>query len=154
MSLTSICFAIFIFIGVVVAGFGVRAILQARESSRWPSVPGIIQSSSVERSSGTKGGTTYKPKIKYTYSVAGTEYTGNLIAFGLANVSAGGKFAEEYIQKYPKGKNVQVFYSPTDCKTSVLEHGLTKRSFVLFAFGIMFAAMGLCFAAMTWLLSP
>ena len=151
MPLISLFFAVFILAGGIVAGFGVRNILNAHESGIWPHTDGTIVYSEVERRSGSKGGSSYSPGIKFQYSIQGQKYEGDIVAFGMKSVSAGRGFAERFVKKYPKGKDVKVFYNPSEVSKSVLEPGLSKRSFILFAFGISFMLVGICFATVYWL---
>jgi len=74
-----------------------------------------------------------------------------MVAFGMKSVSAGRGFAERFVKKYPKGKDIKVFYDPSVMSTSVLEPGLSKRSFILFTFGMSFMIFGICFATVAWL---
>jgi hypothetical protein len=151
MPLISLFFAVFILAGGIVAGFGVRNILNAHESRIWPHTDGTIVYSEVERSTGSKGDSSYSPGIKFQYSIQGQKYEGDIVAFGMKSVSAGRGFAERFVKKYPKGKDVKVFYNPSEVSKSVLEPGLSKRSFILFAFGISFMLIGICFATVAWL---
>lgn len=76
---------------------------------------------------------------------------GNTVVFGMKNISAGHHFAEQVVTKYPEGKTLQVFYNPADYTKSVLEPGLSKKSFVLFAIGMTFVLIASCFATVAWL---
>lgn len=154
MHLLSLFFAIFILAGVTMAGFGIHNIVQAHESRNWLSTDGSITFSDIERRSGSKGGSSYAPSVRYQYTIQGKQYEGSMVAIGLKHVSAGRSFAERIIKKYPQGKSLQVFYNPADPSESVLEPGLSKRSFILFSAGITFALIGSCFALVTWLFSP
>lgn len=146
--------AIFFLTGATIAGFGVRTVLQARESAAWPSAQGIIRTSTVTSQRGSKGGTTYKPEVTYTYTVDGAEYTGNLIAYGLKGSSASRSFAQHYDSKYPEGSAIPVAYDPARPQTSVLEPGVSKRAFIMVAFGAIFAVNALMFGLIYWLFTP
>ena len=102
MPLISLFFAVFILAGGIVAGFGVRNILNAHESRIWPHTDGTIVYSEVERSTGSEGGSSYSPGIKFQYSIQGQKYEGDIVAFGMKSVSAGRGFAERFVKKYPK----------------------------------------------------
>ena len=151
MPIIALFFAIFILAGGIIAGFGVRNIVHAYESRNWPHTNGPVVYSEVERHSGRKRGSSYSPSIKYQYSIQEQQYEGDMIAFGMKNVSAGQGFAERFVKKYPQGKDIQVFYNPLEISESVLEPGLSKRSFILFAFGMSFMLGGICFATVAWL---
>jgi hypothetical protein len=62
-------------------------------------------------------GTTYKTAmVKYAYSVAGKSYEGNRV-----KVEIGTSLSDA--ERYPKGKQVTVFYNPENAEESVLEQG-------------------------------
>ncbi|MBN8712260.1 MAG: hypothetical protein BGO12_18025 [Verrucomicrobia bacterium 61-8] len=153
MNFATILFAAFFLIGATIAGFGVRTVLQARESATWPSAQGIILSSTVKTQSDSDG-TTYKPEVTYTYTVDGTEYRGDLIAYGMKGSSASYGFAQHYDKKYPEGSTIPVAYDPAKPQTSVLEPGVSKRAFITVAFGAIFAINGLLFGLIWWLFTP
>jgi len=151
MPIISLFLTVFILAGGIVAGFGVRNIVHAYDSRSWPHTNGTVTYSEVERRSGSKRGSSYSPGIKYSYFIQGQQYEGDIVAFGMKSVSAGRGFAERFVKKYPKGKDIKVFYDPSVMSTSVLEPGLSKRSFILFAFGMSFMIFGICFATVAWL---
>ncbi len=155
INLAAILLTVFFLVGATIAGFGMRTVLQARESGSWPSVPGIIRSSTVASQRGSKGGTTYKPEVTYSYTVDGTEYRGDLIAYGLKGSSSSSRsFAQYYDAKYPEGATVPVAYDPAHPQTSVLEPGVSKRAFILVVFGAVFAMNALMFGLISWLFAP
>ncbi len=154
MNFVAIFLAAFFLIGATIAGFGVRTVLQAQESGSWPSAQGIILSSTVASQRGSKGGTTYKPEVTYSYTVDGTEYQGDLIAYGMKGSSSDRSFAQHYDKKYPEGSTVPVAYDPAKPQTSVLEPGVSKRAFITVAFGAIFAINGLLFGLIYWLFTP
>lgn len=153
MNYVAIFLSVFFLIGATIAGFGVRTVFQARESGSWPSVQGIILSSKVTSQSDSDG-TTYKPEVTYSYTVDGAKFTGNLIAYGLKGSSSSRGFAQYYDSKYPEGSAVPVAYDPASPQTSVLEPGVSKRAFILVAFGAIFAINALMFGLISWLFTP
>jgi hypothetical protein len=92
--------------------------------------------------------------IKYSYQLNRTIYTNDLIAFGMQNASAGRSFAEHFTEKYPKGKGTVIYYDPSSPNRSVLEPGLSKRSFIILTFGVLFVLFGSSFALLHWLFQP
>lgn len=154
MNFAAILLAVFFLVGATIAGVGVRTVFQARESATWPAAQGVIRSSTVTSQRGSKGGTTYKPEVTYTYTVDGAEYTGNLIAYGLKGSSASRGFAQYYDNKYPEGAAVPVAYDPAHPQTSVLEPGVSKKAFILVAFGAIFAVNALMLGLISWLFAP
>jgi hypothetical protein len=89
---------------------------EAAATSKWPSVPGVMTELKITESRNSAG-TTYKTAmVKYAYSVAGKSYEGNRI-----KVEIGTSLSDA--ERYPKGKQVTVFYNPENAEESVLEQG-------------------------------
>ena len=153
MSIPTLFILIFVVVGLGIAGFGARSVVHARASSAWPHVSGKITHSEIDRSSNSDG-TSYKPRVHYTYSVNGEPFTGERICFGLANMSAGYRFAQAYTKRYQVGSSVDVYYDPVQPASAVLEPGLSKRAFIPMSFGLAFAFMGAWFGLILWLFQP
>ena len=96
-----------------------RSRAQLETSSRWPSVPGRIQSSEVKRE-GASSKKVYRARVKYTYEVAGTTYKSRAITLG-GQLHKGRQLAEERVARYPEGSTHPVYYDPRSPKTACLE---------------------------------
>ena len=140
----------FFLAGLIVCGFGVRTAWRDRATTDWPQVPGQITASTVFTDSSGEG-TTYKPKISYRYNVHGQAFIGQRISFGTDQISSSGRFAGMYATKYHAGREVRVAYQTDQPSVSVLEPGVTRRSFFRMAFGVGFMFFGLWFRLMMWL---
>jgi hypothetical protein len=116
-------------------------------SSTWPHVSGEI--THAEISSDSDGA--YSPLVRYSYSVSGVSFTGERICFGLERMFAGHKFAQTYTERYRVGSAVAVYYDPNQPSASVLEAGISKRTFIPMAFGIGFVIFGGWSALLLWL---
>ena len=139
---------IFVAVGAAVALAGLRGLERARASVKWPTAPGKVVASSVARraSSGSKGTTvTYHAEILYEYSVNGTTYDGNRVAYGDYG-SSSPAHARRIANRYPKGTAVTVHYMPDSPEESLLEPGLKGQSFMLPGVGLLFFAVGLLMA--------
>ncbi len=134
--------SIFILIGGAVLFFGVKSLVTAKASETWPTVQGKVVSSSVDSKQGDKGGTTYHAEVLYEYTVAGQLQSSNNIAFGSYGSSDPSR-ARGTVNKYPAGSAVTVHYSPTNPGKSVLEAGISGKTFFLPAFGTVFFSVGL-----------
>jgi hypothetical protein len=108
-------------------------------SMSWPSVPGVLKSSSVEAYR-TQGGRQYLAKVAYDYTVDGTAYSGDRLRFG--NYAGAQAAAEADAAKYEAGMPVEVRYDPGQPQTSTLEAGQSGMS----VWGLVLAIIG---AAMT-----
>lgn len=108
-------------------------------SMSWPSVPGIMKSSSVEAYR-AQGGSQYIAKVAYDYTVDGTAYSGDRLRFG--NRAGALAAAEADTAKYQAGMPVEVRYDPAKPQTATLEAGQSGLS----VWGVVLAIIG---AAMT-----
>jgi len=134
----------FIVIGTVTAFFGLRGILRAGQSLDWPASQSVITESSVEHIRRSVNGRimkTYHPEILYTYTVDGTDYIGDRIAYGDYSSSNPSR-AQSIVTRYPEGKNVAVYHVPGNPEESLLEPGIKGESFMLLGFRLVFVVTG------------
>ncbi|QJT08087.1 DUF3592 domain-containing protein [Oceanidesulfovibrio marinus] len=99
----------------------------AEQSAHWPSVPGVVQSSGVEKRKVSRGRskvTAYAAEVTYQYTVAGDTYTGSIIRFCYAPTRSLQTAREEAAQ-YPAGGSVTVAYDPAAPALGVLQPGYT-----------------------------
>jgi hypothetical protein len=131
----------------ILSGRGYRA--QAQASEKWPTAPGTVLSSEVDRSKPLfSKDYQYTPKVRYAYEVQGTRHEGDTIQFGLM-ASAYKYQAEEVIKPYPVGGAVAVHYDPADPKATVLETSAKSGSGRIWAGRIM-AAVPFLLIALLW----
>ena len=104
-------------------------------SQNWPSVEGQIESSRVRRSTSSREGTgatssSYRPEIKYTYSVMGNNYEGHRIGFGVP-VGSFESAAKQVVARYPHGATRTVYYNPRNPAQAVLERKVVNNGTAL-----------------------
>jgi len=133
-------------VGASVAFFGIRGLLRAKASTDWPTTQGTVVASSVERhrTTGSKGrssSTTYHAKILYKFSIEGTTFNGDRVAYGDYGSSSSSN-ARQIVNRYPKGKSVTVYYMPGNPEECLLESGLKAQSWFLPGFGLVFFIAG------------
>lgn len=105
---------------------------EVRAASRWPSTQGEIISSKSSSKTVTTHHATYDEnedkveernfaRITYKYAVGGKQYTGSRVSIGedMGNDDVRGR-----LDRYPKGRTVEVFYNPEKPGKAVLERGL------------------------------
>jgi Protein of unknown function (DUF3592) len=128
--------------GIWLLNDGIADVVEAAQSSGWPTTPGEVTRSTIKSStsSGRHRGTSYTPDIAYTYFVSERTYTGTVTVpgreWGLAS-------SEEVVRLFPQGSKPRVVYSPTDPSKSLLEPGLHTANFgqvMLGLFALTFAA--------------
>jgi hypothetical protein len=78
---------------------------------------GQVLSSNIE-GGGVHGG--WRFKIAYSYKVRNQEFVSNRVHFGY-QAMPDRSYAEKYVEKYPIGKQVMVFYEENNPENSVLE---------------------------------
>lgn len=124
--------------GLVIAGWlGPRTLLEAREVSSWPTVPGEVQSAHVERRSGRRSSSTsWYAVIRYSYEVDEGLHESERWDVTGPRKASGKSAAEETIREYAPGTRVEVFYDPTDPAQAVLEEGGELHGWLLVAFGL------------------
>jgi hypothetical protein len=88
---------------------------------------GQIVASTYHSVSG-RTGTSFIPDIAYTYQVNGVEYRSTKITFEHRDFSSSAH-VESFIQYYPVGRSVPVYYDPTDPQLASLER-FSKGDFV------------------------
>jgi hypothetical protein len=121
-------------IGLGLSSLGFTKIKRAEESKRWPVTSGVITSSQIS------GAIKYYPSITYTYSVDSVFYNSN----GISNINFNTKnrtVVEEFLDKYPVGSEVKVYYNDLKPDNSFLEPGINTGHILLLAFGIMLLAI-------------
>jgi hypothetical protein len=92
---------------------------RACASGAWPTVPGKVEWSRIERT--PRGHTTYfRLVIDYRYEVGGRDYEGDTVQFGPPRVTGQG-LIERLADKYTAGAQVTVHYDPDDPRNAVLE---------------------------------
>jgi hypothetical protein len=93
---------------------------RARLSRTWPTVPGKVQSSEIERRVTGLPAVLWRLALSYGYEVSGIWYQGDAVQFGPKYVSSK-ELIFEHAKKYAAGTAVAVHYDPDDPATSVLE---------------------------------
>ncbi|WP_075583387.1 DUF3592 domain-containing protein [Caballeronia sordidicola] len=113
-------FAVFlIFAGVIACIppiFWGEQILAAHLAATWPTAHGTVVVSKTDRCRGHDG---FRPDVRYTYTVAGTIYTGYRIAFG-PNSCVSDARATDIAARYPIG-SVSIWFDPRDPESAALQ---------------------------------
>jgi hypothetical protein len=131
----------FLIAGANVMFFGLRSMDRAKASTEWPSVRGVVVLSEVDSRGGHRG-TSYFAEVLYDYEVDGAKHCSNRIGYGDYGYSNPNE-ARKTVNRYPKGKEVDVFYMPEKPEESVLEVGIHIRTYFLPTFGAVFFLAGL-----------
>jgi hypothetical protein len=89
---------------------------EAEATAKWPSVPGVITDMRITESRSSDGSTTKTAVLGYAYSVNGKSYQGDRVRVEIGT-------SPSDAERYPKGKQVTVFYNPEKVEDAVLEQG-------------------------------
>jgi Protein of unknown function (DUF3592) len=131
----------FMLVGTLALFFGIRGVLRGHASTAWPAIPGVVQQSSVEYQSSSKGGT-YHARVLYTYVLEGATHSGSRVTYGDYG-SSDPSHAQGIVNRYPAGKAVTVHYMPDDPDESVLEPGTNFGTWIVPLIGFAFATVGI-----------
>lgn len=116
-------------------------LMTSMRAKSWPTTEGIVSSVNVEQSSGRRGQLSFRPVIKYGYTVTGLPYGGQRIDFGDESTSSVDE-AMATVAGYHEGQSVTVHYDSKNPANSVLETGNTGSSWFGLLLGLVMTAMG------------
>jgi hypothetical protein len=157
--------AVVIFLSLFMVGFGaggfagwymlVGEVRAALVPMSWQSVPAQVQSAELLTSRGSKGSTTYRADVRYSYSFAGKSYEATrLRVSGFSGLSEDksfdnvGSFHQDLHGKFEAARTseqpVEVFVNPAAPEQSVA-HRSMRWSLFFFSlpFAFLFSAVGL-----------
>jgi hypothetical protein len=130
--------------GAAMLWMPVKARLLRSRAMTWPKTRGRILSSAIVedsmRTATGQVGTGFYPRVTYTYSVAGKEYTGERISFGDLRLNY--TDAENVKSKFNVDDEVDVSYNPEDPAEAALAPQ-AKRGLKSLIPGIFLFACGL-----------
>ncbi len=134
-------FFFFIFLFFMIAQ--VRTMILAYQSSRWPTVKGMISESYVYSDEDSD-----RPRVKYRYTVDDKEYSNKVVTLKQRSDTQSLKNSETIVSNYPEGSSVTVYYHPEKPGYSVLEQGRGSGNWI--GFGVM---LFLLFASTIWVIA-
>lgn len=138
---------LFVLGGLVFGVHGYTVYQNGVASENWPTAEGTVIQSEIKKSERTTGTGSSKrtevrhiPQVAYTYTVDGQSYRSSRITFGAINALNAGAT----VNRYPKGKSIEVFYDPKNPDEAVLQPGAQTTSSIFFmGLGAIFAVIGL-----------
>jgi hypothetical protein len=135
--------AIFTFIGIVIFSIGYYQFFMSNKSRSWNTASGSIFYSKLVKGKNSDDEITYRPLIKYKYSVDGMIYRSDRIFYGNMFEQSSPKLSISYIERYPEKSDVIVYYHPYNPEKSVLIPGETGYAKQLMILSIVFIASGI-----------
>ena len=137
-------------IGAVLVLGGLLPILRERASRRWPRAPGVVVSSRYtakdyqyrDEQGYDRDATSFTPVVEYQYTVGVQRFEGSRISLhGVGTTSA--DRVKMFIDRYPPGARLEVFYDPRAPASAFLETGASSGAVFLVGFGSIFVALAL-----------
>jgi len=123
--------------------------LRSIRSTNWPTSPGIILESRVERPAPNLhnlGGLLERSKatIRYQYAVAGRQFENDTLFFGLASEYGVRGNAVQKSAKFPKGQVVDIHYDPDHPDDSCPETGISDWvDFIVLLIALLAICLGM-----------
>ena len=119
-------------------GIGMLA-LQVDRLLTWRPVTATVLSSEVVSVKGSKGGTSYSPRITYSYQVSGRAYTSSSVS--ILNESRSWAWAQKIAGRYPVGSQATAYFDPSTPSKTFLIHELSFFPFVFLIIPLAFMAV-------------
>jgi hypothetical protein len=123
-------------VGSGLSWWGWNILQNAKASSTWPKVQGVVTQSAVGTSAIAMEAI-LPAEVTYEYSVKNLQHTSETIKFG-ENSYGDRQPAADIVARYPIGKKVNVSYDPASPDKSVLEPGVTSGSYIVIGIGVLF----------------
>jgi hypothetical protein len=134
-----IIIGLFLAFGIITTLWGWRILAQGRKTLQWPNVEGIIEESSLS----SAGNDDLFPQITFRYSINGETFQDTL-KFS-RDITPTQEFAKSYVEKYPVGRQVQVYYDPSQPARATLEPGSGQGDWLVLAIGMGMTIFGILF---------
>lgn len=134
--------------GLLVFFAGLWQLRRIAASPSWPTVKGEITHAAI-----TEGSEHCGAHVKYAYVVKGEKLEGSSISH--YDVFYNDRdYALAVLERFPVGRQVQVYVNPDDPAETFLEPGLQRASYAMLAFGLTFALFGSGLLLLFWLSTP
>jgi hypothetical protein len=127
------------FLGLfMLVGLGIMA-NQVDRYLVWRPVPATVLSSQVGTVKGSKGGTSYKPIVTYTYRMNGQAYTA--FTATIINESSSSSWARKIVSRYPAGTQTTAYVDPKDFSHAFLVHELSYLPLLFVLIPLLFGTI-------------
>ena len=132
---------------------GIRELIDANASSNWPAVERTITRAEIKvteqtRTKSTKREYSYEAEIEYEFSINKSPVKGDRIKYGEVTNK---EIAERMVKKYPVGKQVKIYYDPSNPKKSVLEPGYSMGLLFLPLMGLVAMVAAILCGVAIWI---
>lgn len=134
---------ILLLVSIASLAYGIKEVLVAEESKRWPVVNGIIIHSQIDRIVKNESAV-YRVNVRYSYNANGVIYENSRIRF-MYFATSFLFMAKKLINRYQLNSSVKVHCNPSDFKNSVLEPGFNSGFVIFFGLCSIFLITSLYF---------
>jgi hypothetical protein len=114
--------------------------IQQLQTYSFAPVEAVLNESRIEIESDGDG-TSYKPKVKFSYQIAGQQFTSERLRF--LNMSFGEGSAKAMLPKTPVGGTLTAFYNPSSPDVAILKPGFYLSDLVVPIFLLPFNAISI-----------
>jgi hypothetical protein len=114
-----VCFALWLISLAMLAVYRELQDMRSAETLEWSTAPGIIEHSSWSSTMDQDGHVSFFASVEYSYQVNGKSYKRSVVWPSLLTE----RKAEDVVNRYPKDRRLEVYYSPSDPSRSVLKRG-------------------------------
>ena len=125
----------FMLAGIGLTIWGWKAYPRSKDAKDWPSTEGEIISSELPENEFEQG----VPKISFRYRVDGKQYE-QMQNFNVRLLTP--EQCKEYVEKYPVGANVNVYYASSNPNQASLSVELVKADWMVLGVGIATTLLG------------
>lgn len=124
-----VCLGFLAFLGLLVDSL--LEVRQNRQALGWPTTTGRVTSSEVTRFDAMAGDSSYYFDVTYEYQVGGRHLRGS------SSLGVSESVAKKWVEAYPPGSSVSVYYDPTDPGRSVVWPETQSKEALLMALFIV-----------------
>ena len=109
-------------------------------------IPAVIETSTVESHRGSKGSTSYQPKVGFHYRVSGTDYHADSVYPLSGESSSDAAAAQAVVQQFQPGQEVTAWYDPYQPSSAFLIYHCSFFPYISLLIPMIHIAVGLSIA--------
>lgn len=136
---------VFLLVGALIAGMGVKHVVTRRRIRRWPKSKGTMleaklssgESMSQDEDGEWESSSWFGIAVRFRYEVAGVSYVGTSLSPQPFRTNDA-READVRMKRYRAGSEVEVLYDAKDPKTAYLESPVSAGAIVLIILGSVF----------------
>lgn len=134
------------FLGLFAAAGASGVVVEVERLLTWRAVPAVITDSHVDAVRGSKGGTSYRPVVSYSYRVEGRTYMSSSAT--VIRESRSSAWANGIANRFRYGNHVTAYVDPGDPTKAYLVHEFSGTPLVFVFIPLIFAVI--MWSSMGW----